>query len=144
MNDIIKRGFFRVLVDMKWTSVRNPHYIHEDICQILEPYNLTVWDNDVFPISMGVLYETHSHGYYDIHVGENELYGDQPVKDLMDKITGVEGVKGIVFIDTSSVYCIPLFYTNSQTPLQVFKAIKSSFIEETLSSYEHEKNRNNA
>jgi hypothetical protein len=143
MNNIIKQGFFRVIADMKWVSNRDPHDIHQDICQILEPYNLTVWDNDVFPIAMEHTTSLYERGYYDIHVTENELFGDQPVKDLMDKITGVDGVKGIAFIDTSSIYCIPIFYTNSQTPPEIFKAIKSSFIEETLYNYKYEKNRNN-
>lgn len=143
MNNSIKRGFFRVITSIKWTPNRNPHDIHEDISKILEPYDLTIWDNDIFPITVSDATGLHDRGYYDIHV-ENELYGDQPVKNLMDKIVEVEGVNGISFIDTSSVYCIPSFFTNSQTPPAVFKAIKSSFIEETLSNYKFEKSRNNA
>lgn len=142
MNDNIKRGFFRVLANAKWVPNRNPHDIHEDICKILEPYGLTIWDNEFFPITVSDATGLHDRGYYDIHV-ENELYGDQPVKDLMDKIVEVEGVKGIAFIDTSSVYCIPIFFTNARTPPLIFEVIKSSFVDETFFRYKHEKSISN-
>ena len=142
MNNSIKRGFFRVIVNSGWIFTMNPYAVRDSICQILEPYDLTVWGDDLFPYMLGMPYEPRGCCYYDIHVVENELYGDQPVKDLMDKILEVRGVEGIAFIDTSSVYCVPIFYTNTQTPPEIFRMIKSTFIEETLRSYKREKEKN--
>lgn len=129
-------GLFRIAIETRFIIDQNPVSIVNQILSVLAPYDLTVWDCEPKPLEIKHPNIDHLRGYVDVHVCENELFGDQPIRDILESLAKIKGVTASVFIDTDSVYAIPTFLHLFTTYKMVVTAIKQSYLNEVIEEYQ--------
>lgn len=137
-----KVGLFRIAIETRFIIGQTPVSIVNQILSVLAPYGLTVWDCEPKPLEIKHPNITHEHGYVDVHVCENELFGDQPVRDILESLAKIKGVTASVFIDTDSVYAIPSFLHLFTTYDAAVEFIRQSYLNEVIEEYERLARRN--
>lgn len=132
----INHGMFRVAVLESMLVASNLNRTIDRINDVISPYNLSVWDE---PKTLQTVMTGKSDGiplaYVDILVVEQELYGEQPIKNIIDKLSALMGVVGVIFIDTASPYNVPIFKYHGKPSDPVIKNLKRSYVKEVADDY---------
>lgn len=133
----INHGLFRVAITHPIANVRRTSTVVDKIIDVVSRYSLTVWDNDpkTLEMIMTANHQSRFYDYVDIHAVEQELYGDQPIHVLLEDISKIDGVGGVIFIDTASPYNVPIFKHHGKSSDPVIKNLKRSYVKEVADDY---------